>query len=97
MDVFTANQIGESGNIETGDNQPPKKIITFNKDISIICPYSAKKNNAKVMAEYSTLNPDTSSDSPSDKSNGALFVSAKDETKNITNAGNKGTINQISF
>jgi hypothetical protein len=97
MDVFTANHIGESGNIETGESQPPKKIRTFNKDISIMCPYSAKKNNAKVIAEYSTLNPDTNSDSPSDKSKGALFVSARDETKNIINAGNKGTINQISF
>jgi hypothetical protein len=50
--------------------------------------YSAKKNWAKVIAEYSTLYPETNSDSPSVKSNGALFVSAKAETTNITNAGN---------
>jgi hypothetical protein len=80
-----------------GDNQPPKNRITLSKDISIICPYSAKKNKAKVIAEYSTLKPDTNSDSPSDKSNGALFVSAKEEIKNIIKAGNSGIKNQISF
>jgi len=62
-----------------------------------MCPYSAKKKSAKVIAEYSTLNPETNSDSPSDKSNGALFVSAKEEIKNIIKAGNKGNTNQISF
>jgi hypothetical protein len=69
----------------------------FNKDINIICPYSARKNKAKVIAEYSTLKPDTNSDSPSDKSKGALFVSANDDTKNIINAGNNGIKNHISF
>ena len=95
--VLIANQIGESGRKQIGDSQPPKKRRTFNKDIKIICPYSAKKNNAKVMAEYSTLKPDTNSDSPSDKSKGALLVSAKDDIKNMINAGNKGITNQISF
>jgi len=38
--------------------------------------YSAIKINAKGPAEYSILNPDTSSDSPSAKSKGARFVSA---------------------
>lgn len=80
-----------------GESQPPKKRSEFKRDIKIICPYSARKNRAKVIAEYSTLNPDTNSDSPSDKSKGALFVSAKEETKNITKAGNRGIINQISF
>ncbi len=44
------------------------------------------------MAEYSTLKPETNSDSPSAKSKGALFVSAKADTKNIINAGNNGII-----
>ena len=38
--------------------------------------YSAIKINAKGPALYSVLNPDTSSDSPSAKSNGVRFVSA---------------------
>jgi hypothetical protein len=39
--------------------------------------YSAMKINANIPPLYSTLNPDTSSDSPSAKSNGVRFVSAK--------------------
>ena len=34
----------------------------------IILAYSAKKKSAKDILEYSTLNPDTNSDSPSVKS-----------------------------
>ena len=41
--------------------------------------------------------PETSSDSASAKSIGALLVSAKAPIKNIINTGNKGTINQIGF
>jgi len=66
-----------------------------NIDINIICAYSAKKKLAKVIAEYSTLKPETSSDSPSVKSKGALFVSARAETKNIIAAGNNGITNHI--
>jgi len=67
-----------------------------NRDIKIMCEYSAKKNKAKDIPEYSTLNPETSSDSPSVKSKGVRLVSAKAETPNIIAAGNKGIINQIS-
>lgn len=35
------------------------------------------KIKAKLLAPYSTLNPDTNSDSPSAKSNGVRFVSAR--------------------
>lgn len=42
-----------------------------------ILVYSAIKINANIPLLYSTLNPDTSSDSPSAKSNGVRFVSAK--------------------
>jgi hypothetical protein len=76
---------------------PPKNNIDIIVDIIIICEYSAKKNNANVIAEYSVLYPDTSSDSPSVKSNGALFVSANADTTNITNAGNCGTTYHISL
>jgi len=43
--------------------------------------YSAKKNIAKAIDEYSTLYPATISASASGKSNGALLVSAKTEIK----------------
>jgi hypothetical protein len=63
--------------------------------MAIIEPYSARKNNAKPMLEYSTLKPETSSDSASGKSKGARFVSAKIDTKNIKNRGKKGIIKKI--
>jgi hypothetical protein len=72
------------------DNQPPKKIKTVKMLIAIIEPYSARKNKAKPILEYSTLNPETSSDSASGKSNGARLVSANIEIKNIRNKGKKG-------
>jgi len=59
--------------------------------------YSAKKNIAKVIDEYSTLYPATISASASGKSNGARFVSASTEIKKIIKIGNKGTTNQILF
>ena len=49
------------------------------------------------MAEYSTLYPETNSDSPSVKSKGGRLVSASEETKNIRKAGHKGKIYQTSF
>lgn len=42
-----------------------------------ILKYSAKKINANQPPIYSTLNPDTNSDSPSAKSNGLRLVSAR--------------------
>ena len=57
--------------------------------------YSARKNKAKDIEEYSTLYPDTNSDSPSVKSNGALLVSAKHDIKNINPDGNRGSKNHI--
>jgi hypothetical protein len=57
--------------------------------------YSAKKNIANVIEEYSTLYPATISASASAKSKGARFVSARTEIKNIIKTGNNGTIYQI--
>jgi hypothetical protein len=93
-DVFKAKIKGSITNNQDKliDNHPPIKIRTVKVLIAIIEPYSAKKNKAKPILEYSTLKPDTSSDSASGKSNGARFVSAKIETKNIKNNGKNGTI-----
>ena len=41
------------------------------------------------------MKPLTNSDSASDKSNGALYVSPMDPIKNIINTGNRGTMHQI--
>jgi len=57
-------------------NEPENKV-TVRSLINRIFMYSAIKIKANIPALYSTLNPDTSSDSPSAKSNGVRFVSAK--------------------
>jgi len=46
------------------------------KDMKRIERYSDRKRTTKPGPEYSTLKPETSSDSPSAKSNGERFVSA---------------------
>jgi hypothetical protein len=49
--------------------------------------YSAIKIKANKPLLYSVLNPDTSSDSPSAKSNGVRFVSANVVVNHINNSG----------
>lgn len=55
-----------------------------------ILAYSARKNRAKGPPAYSTLKPETSSDSPSVRSNGARLVSASVETNHIKAKGQRG-------
>jgi hypothetical protein len=50
-----------------------------------------EKKRAKPIEAYSTLNPETNSDSASGRSKGARFVSAKILTKNMRKSGTKGT------
>lgn len=54
--------------------------------------YSARKNSAKGPPAYSTLKPDTSSDSPSVRSKGARLVSARVEMNHIMARGHEGII-----
>jgi hypothetical protein len=93
-DVFIAKTKGSIKNNQGigTESQPPRKIKVVRVLIAIIEPYSAKKNSAKPILEYSTLKPETSSDSASGRSKGARFVSAKMETKNSKNKGKNGTI-----
>jgi hypothetical protein len=65
----------------------PKKIIQNNKLIKRVLAYSAKKIKAKPPPPYSTLNPETSSDSPSAKSKGVRLVSATQEINQINDKG----------
>lgn len=55
----------------------PIKNVTVKRLIIKILAYSAIKIKANVALLYSVLNPDTSSDSPSAKSNGVRLVSAR--------------------
>lgn len=61
--------------------------IVVNKLISKMFVYSAMKIRANILLLYSVLNPDTSSDSPSAKSNGVRFVSARLVVNQITITG----------
>ena len=66
--------------------------MVVNVFISMIFAYSARKNRANGPAAYSTLKPDTSSDSPSVRSNGARFVSASVEMYHIIARGQEEKI-----
>jgi hypothetical protein len=66
-----------------------KNSTTVRVDIKIMFIYSAIKIKAKGVALYSTLNPETISDSPSAKSNGARFVSARQVTSQVQAIGKK--------
>jgi len=72
-------------------NHPPKNRTDIVPDIKIMLIYSPKKKSANPIDEYSTLYPDTSTDSSSGKSNGCRFVSANAEMKNLLNLGKSGT------
>jgi len=47
--------INVNGKILKIGNHPPRNSIVIKEHIKIILLYSAKKNNAKLIAEYSTL------------------------------------------
>lgn len=70
----------------------PINRVADKRLINKIFMYSAIKINANSPALYSTLNPDTNSDSPSAKSNGVRFVSARLVINHIMN---RGRINSI--
>jgi len=60
-----------------GIEKEPQNKIADNNLINKILVYSAIKIKVKVPPLYSVLNPDTNSDSPSAKSKGERFVSAR--------------------
>lgn len=75
-------------------NGPPNTMdeIAF---IKIVLVYSAMKSRANGPAAYSTLNPDTSSDSQSVRSKGLRFVSARVEISHIMAIGHAGKIGHV--
>jgi hypothetical protein len=73
----------------------PRNMIVVRAFIIMMFIYSAMKNKANGPAAYSTLNPDTSLDSPSLRSNGAWFVSANVEINHIIASGHVGMMSQI--
>lgn len=75
-----------------GSLNGPRNTIVDRAFIRIMLVYSAIKNRAKGPAAYSTLNPETSSDSPSVRSKGARLVSASVEIYHIIPNGQVGMI-----
>lgn len=73
----------------------PKNRIVESVFMSRMLAYSARKNRAKGPPAYSTLKPETSSDSPSVRSNGARFVSASVEIYHMAARGQAGTSSQM--
>lgn len=72
--------------------EAPRKSVAESVFMSKMLEYSARKKSAKGPPAYSTLNPETSSDSPSVKSKGARLVSAKVEMYHIAAKGQAGRI-----
>lgn len=70
----------------------PRNRIVVRIFIMMMLAYSARKNSAKGPPAYSTLKPDTSSDSPSVRSKGARLVSARVEINHIMARGHDGTM-----
>jgi len=66
-----------------------KKIRPLNNLINSILTYSPIKQPEKEKPEYSVLNPDTNSDSPSEKSKGLRFDSASIQIIQINKTGKK--------
>src|SRR6266850_592514 len=79
-----------SGTNGTGESQPPRNMIDAMAETRIMFAYSARKNTANAVPEYSTWKPATISDSPSATSKGARLVSATPEMKYTRNIGASG-------
>jgi len=75
--------------------EAPRNRVAEREFIRRILAYSARKNRAKGPAAYSTLKPETSSDSPSVRSKGARLVSARVEMYHIAARGHAGRISQM--
>ena len=73
---------------------PPRNKIVDKTFMNMMFEYSARKKSAKGPPAYSTLNPETSSDSPSVRSNGVRLVSARVETYHIMPIGAEVRMNQ---
>lgn len=73
----------------------PRKSAAVRAFMRRMFEYSARKNRAKGPPAYSTLNPETSSDSPSVRSKGARFVSASVEIYHIAARGHAGKRSQM--
>lgn len=73
------------------------KNTTVSSLIMIMLVYSAINRRANVPLLYSVLNPETSSDSPSAKSKGVRFVSARVVVNQQTNRAGHRRSGRVEF
>jgi len=83
-------------NLKSTIGRAPVKNLAENILMIKILAYSAIKISANPPALYSTLKPDTNSDSPSAKSKGVRLVSARVVVNHVRNKG-KAIINGHDF
>ena len=76
--------------ITTKENNTKQQ--TYKKNTCMLCQKKKTKANPPPPP-YSTLNPETSPDSPSAKSKGVRLVSAKQEINQINDKGREKKIN----
>lgn len=79
-----------------GTWEAPRNRVADSVFMRRMLAYSARKNRAKGPPAYSTLNPETSSDSPSVRSKGARLVSARVEIYHIAARGHAGRTSQTA-
>src|ERR1039457_4930107 len=72
--------------VASGPFHPPRNRVVVRAHTVIMLAYSAMKNMAYFMLEYSVQNPETSSVSASGRSKGVRLISAIEQMKNTTNA-----------
>src|SRR3954470_10938639 len=80
-----------------GDSHPPRNRIVPIAHMVAMATYSPSMNSIYGVEPYSTMKPATSSDSASTRSNGGRLVSAKAETKKMTNIGSSGSQYQFNM
>lgn len=93
---ITVNAINKANDINEL-KEDVMKILEVNNLIIKIDVYSAMKINAKPPLLYSVLNPDTSSDSPSAKSNGVRLVSASNVVNQTIRRGGSIKLGQTDW
>ena len=74
----------------------PRNITADIVFMSRMLAYSARKKRAKGPPAYSTLKPETNSDSPSVRSKGERLVSARVDTYHIIARGQAGRMSQTA-
>src|SRR3954471_10669507 len=90
--VLAPAQIGPP--IGHGACQPPRNNVVASAETVVRLMYSARKNIANLIDEYSVWNPATSSLSASARSNGARLVSPTIDTMYMRNEGISGSAYQ---